>query len=108
MEPASDPWTCSICTYQHEELAELGNDRCSMCEAPRHKRDRVSASLVSQRDSSDDADSDASFGSTHICSRETDVCGDLQVALAAFGTILLWARHETTEDDLGVPPNLQV
>ena len=87
MEPASDPWTCSICTYQHDELAELGNDRCSMCEAPRHKRDRVSASLVSQRDSdaSDDADSVDSFGFTHICSRETDVCGDLQVALAAFG-----------------------
>ena len=93
MEPASDPWTCSTCTYQHEELAELGNDRCSMCEEPRHKRDRVSASLVSRQDSDasdadSNADSDASFGFTHICSREpseTGVWGDLQVALAVFG-----------------------
>ena len=57
---ADTAWTCSACTYVHEEPAQLTLKRCDMCDTPRaaaarHEPDTTASDSEEEEDDNDDA-----------------------------------------------------
>ena len=55
---SSDPWTCSACTYVHEEPTELTLKQCAMCGTPRAAaaRHEPDAAAAEEEDNNDDSE----------------------------------------------------
>ena len=56
---SSEPWTCSACTYVHEEPTELTLKQCAMCGTPRAaaaRHDPNAAAASEEEDNNDDSE----------------------------------------------------
>ena len=51
---SSEPWTCSACTYVHEEPTELTLKQCAMCGTPRAAAARHEPDAAAEEDDNND------------------------------------------------------